>query len=74
MQIPQALTKIVEGNDLTQEEAAEVFRQIMSGETTEGQIGAMLAALRVKGETPAEIAGAAITMRELSTKVRVTSD
>ena len=74
MQIPQALTKIVEGDDLTQEEAAEVFRQIMSGETTEGQIGAMLAALRVKGETPAEIAGAAITMRELSTKVRVTSD
>jgi hypothetical protein len=74
MQIPQALSKIVEGNDLSQEETAEVFRQIMSGEATAGQIGAILAALRVKGETPAEIAGAAITMRDLSTKVPVTSD
>lgn len=74
MQIPQALSKIVEGNDLTQEETTKVFRQIMSGEATASQIGAILAALRVKGETPAEIAGAAITMRELSTKVPVTSE
>jgi anthranilate phosphoribosyltransferase len=45
----------------------------MSGGATPGQIGALLAALRVKGETPEEIAGAALTMRALSTKVPATS-
>ncbi len=74
MQIPQALSAIVEGRDLTQDQTAAVFRQIMSGQATAGQIGAVLAALRVKGETPAEIAGAAIAMRELSTKVPAKSD
>ena len=51
MNIPQALAQIVEGNDLSQDDAAAAFLQIMSGEATPGQIGALLAALRVKGET-----------------------
>ena len=51
-----------------------VFLQIMSGEATPGQIGALLAALRVKGETAEEIAGAALTMRALSTKVPAASE
>lgn len=74
MQIPEALTKIVAGENLSQSDTAAVFQQIMSGEATPGQIGAVLAALRVKGETAEEIAGAALTMRELSTKVAVNSD
>jgi len=74
MNIPQALAQIVEGNDLSQDDAAAVFLQIMSGEATPGQIGALLAALRVKGETAREIAGAALTMRTLSTKVPAVSE
>ena len=61
MNIPEALAHIVEGQNLSQDNAADVFNQIMSGDATPGQIGALLAALRVKGETPEEIAGAAIT-------------
>ena len=73
MNIPDALTQIVAGKNLSQQQAADVFQQIMSGGATPGQIGALLAALRVKGETPEEIAGAALTMRAMSTKVPATS-
>mgnify|MGYP001266458113 CR=1 FL=1 len=73
MNIPDALVQIVAGKNLSQQQAADVFQQIMSGGATPGQIGALLAALRVKGETPEEIAGAALTMRALSTKVPATS-
>ena len=45
----------------------------MTGETTDAQIGAFLAAMRVKGETAEELAGAAETMRSLSSKVPLTS-
>lgn len=74
MDIPTALAKIVDGHNLSQEDTAKVFHQIMSGEATAGQIGAILAALRVKGETPEEIAGAAMTMRALANKVPVKAD
>ena len=74
MDIPTALAKIVDGHNLSQEDTAKVFHQIMSGEATAGQIGAILAALRVKGETPEEIAGAAMTMRALASKVPVKAD
>lgn len=71
MDIKEALERIVAGSDLSQDETASVFHLIMSGEATPAQIGAFLAAIRVKGETPEEIAGAASTMRKLSTKVDV---
>ena len=71
MDIKGALERIVAHGDLSQEESAQVFMQIMSGEATPAQIGAFLAAIRVKGETPAEMAGAATTMRALSTRVEV---
>ena len=73
MDIPAALARIVEGQHLTQDETASVFHQIMSGDATAGQIGAVPAALRVKGESVEELAGAANTMRALSTKVGVTA-
>ena len=71
MNITEALNQLVAGKDLSQTETAGVFQLIMTGEATPAQIGAFLAAIRVKGETPQEIAGAATTMRELSTKVDV---
>ncbi len=71
MNIQDALAKIVEGESLNQTQAAGIFNIIMSGEATPAQIGAFLAAMRVKGETPEELAGAAITMRNLSTRVNI---
>lgn len=71
MDIKGALARIVEGGDLTQDESAAVFQEIMTGVATPAQMGAFLAAIRVKGETPAELAGAALTMRALSTRVAV---
>ena len=73
MQIQTALAKIVESKNLSREESAQVFNLIMTGETTDAQIGAFLAAMRVKGETAEELAGAAETMRSLSSKVPLTS-
>jgi len=61
--IQDALSRLLEGDDLTREESREVMDGIMSGEATPAQIGGFLVALRLKGETPAEIAGAAEAMR-----------
>jgi len=71
MQLEEALGRLAEGHDLSQAETRAVFQQVMSGGATPAQIGGLLMAMRVKGETVAEIAGAAQTMRELSTKVNV---
>ena len=67
--IKEALTKIVGGNDLTMAEAKEVMGEIMQGQATQAQIGAFLAALRMKGETAEEIAGCAQAMRESAIEV-----
>lgn len=52
------------GASLSAEEARGAFTAVMRGEATGVQIAALLAALRVKGETPAEVAGAAEAMRD----------
>jgi anthranilate phosphoribosyltransferase len=69
--IARAIGRVVEGQDLSAQEAADVMRQIMSGEATPAQIGAYLIALRMKGETVDEIAGSARVMREMATPIRV---
>ena len=61
--IQDALARLLEGEDLTREEARAVMDTIMSGEATPGQIGGFLVALRLKGETADEIAGSAEAMR-----------
>ena len=58
-----ALSKVIDGHDLTREEAREAMTTIMSGEATPAQIGGFLVALRAKGETADEIAGCAEAMR-----------
>ena len=74
MKIQQALARVVSGANLEQAEMAAVMRQLMSGDTTDAQIGGLLVALRMKGETTAEIAGAAEVMRELATPVVVSEE
>ncbi len=56
--------KVLEGKNLTIEEATRVMDWIMSGEASEAQIGSYLTALRMKGETIEEITGSAKGMRE----------
>lgn len=74
MDIQQALARVVEGSDLERESMSRVMRQIMAGDATDAQIGALLVALRIKGETIEEIAGAATVMRELATPVLVSEE
>jgi|SRR5680860_167547 len=73
MDIRQAIGRIVDRIDLDGEEMELVMRQIMTGGATPIQIGGFLAGLRTKGETVAEIAAAAKVMRELATRVDVTT-
>ncbi|MFP4053632.1 MAG: anthranilate phosphoribosyltransferase [Phycisphaerae bacterium] len=60
----EVLKKVILGRSLTREEAHRAFEQIMDGAWTEAQIGGFLVALAAKGETPEEIAGGALAMRE----------
>ena len=69
--IREAIEALVAGKSLTMEQAAQAMNEIMSGEATEAQFGAFVTALRLKGETPEEIAGMARIMREKSLHVRV---
>jgi anthranilate phosphoribosyltransferase len=72
--ITQALEKVVNSENLTSEAMRDVMRQIMTGNATQSQIGAFLVALRMKGESIDEIAGAVEVMRELATGVEVTGE
>lgn len=69
--IKEAIAKLVEREDLSTVEAEEAMQEIMRGEATPSQIGAFLAALRMKGETVAEITGCARAMRANALKVAV---
>jgi anthranilate phosphoribosyltransferase len=69
--IKKAIAKVVERENLTEPEMIGVMDQIMSGETTPAQTAAFITALRMKGETVEEIAGAARVMRDRATRIRV---
>ena len=69
--IQAAIAKLAAREDLTEEEAVSVFRVIMRGEASEGQIGALLALIQTKGAALCELTGAARVMREMSTRVEV---
>ncbi|MEJ7790570.1 MAG: anthranilate phosphoribosyltransferase [Gaiellaceae bacterium] len=72
--IQAALADLLEGRNLSRAGAREVMDEIMRGEATPAQIGGFLVALRVKGETAAEIAGCAEAMREHVLPVRPERD
>jgi anthranilate phosphoribosyltransferase len=61
--IQTAIARAVMREDLPRELARTTMEQILSGEATAAQIGALVAALRMKGETPIEIAGMAEALR-----------
>lgn len=67
--IKEAIAKVVDRIDLTEEEMVGVMDEIMSGGATGAQIGAFITAMRMKGETVDEITGAARVMRRKATKV-----
>ena len=67
--IQQAIAKLFNRESLSAEEAEAAMDEIMSGAATPTQIGAYLAALRLKGETPDEIVGSARAMRAKSLRI-----
>ena len=69
--IREAINTLVSGRSLSMDEAASVMREVMDGEATPAQLGAFLTALRIKGETPEEIAGMATIMRKKALRVEV---
>src|SRR3712207_4002208 len=66
--------KVATGASLTREEAALAFDQMMSGEATPSQMGALLMGLRVRGETVDEITGAVSAMRAKMLRVDAPND
>jgi anthranilate phosphoribosyltransferase len=68
------IAKAATGTPLTREEAAQGFDRMMSGEATPSQMGALLMALRVRGETVEEITGAVTVMREKMLRVSAPTD
>ncbi len=68
------IAKIATGATLAREEAAGAFDQMMSGEATPSQMGALLMALRLRGETVDEITGAVATMRSKMLRVAAPPD
>jgi len=71
MDIKDAIAQIVEGQSLSTEDMKAAMQTVMTGEATDAQIGALLIALRMKGESIDEITGAAQVMRDLSASVNV---
>ena len=69
--IKNSIANLVDGNDLSINEAKEVMETIMNGDAPPAQVGAVITALRFKGETPEEIAGMASIMRQKSVSVNI---
>tara|TARA_B100001750_G_C15522146_1_gene612726 strand:+ start:2243 stop:3265 length:1023 start_codon:yes stop_codon:yes gene_type:complete len=72
--IQEAISKLVEGHDISELEAGKVMEEIMTGESLPSQFGAFVTALRIKGETPEEIAGMARVMQSKALQVKLNED
>jgi anthranilate phosphoribosyltransferase len=69
MDVKTAIAEVAARRDLSETDMETVMRSVMAGEATPAQIGALLVALRMKGERVEEIAGAARAMRRYATRV-----
>ncbi len=72
--IRESLKRLIRREDLREEEMAALMGEIMSGNATDAQIGAVMAALATKGETFSELAGAARAMRRKAIRVQTNAD
>ena len=72
--IQAALQRLLDGHDLSRDDARAVMGEVMAGEVTPAQIAGFLVALRAKGETADEIAGCAEAMRAHALEVRPERD
>lgn len=70
----QTLARLVAGESLSEAEAAAALEHVMAGEASDAQIGALLTALRMKGETVDEIVGAVRAMRARVVPIAVDAD
>ncbi len=68
--LKEILTKLIEGRDITADEAEAAMTQIMTGEASEAEIGAFLVAMRIRGEKPDHIEGFARCMRATCVPIR----
>ena len=71
MDIQTAINNVINNIDLNRQDMHSVMQAIMQGNATPAQIGGLLVALRIKGETVDEITAAAEVMRQLAAKVEV---
>jgi len=67
--LQRALVALANRQSLSEQEASDVFGIVMRGEATPAQLGGLLLALRVKGETAEEVAGAARALRAAMIRV-----
>ena len=74
MNINQAIKAVIEKKHLNESDMLDVMNSIMTGQTTDAQIGAFLVGLSMKGETIEEITASAKVMRSLATPVEIKSD
>src|SRR5919201_4733546 len=74
MPLREHIRLAVEGIHLSREQAAKAMDAMLDGSAPVAQMAALLVALRMKGETPDEIAGAAQALRSPATKVEVSKE
>lgn len=72
--LPRALAALAHGHSLDERHTSEVFGVVMRGEATPVQLAALLMALRVKGETAEEVAGAARALRAAMVRVEAAAE
>ena len=73
MNIQQAIKAVIAKKNLNGDQMHDVMNSIMTGQTTDAQIGAFLVGLSMKGETIEEITASAKVMRSLATPVAISS-
>ncbi len=71
MNIQQAIKSVIAKQNLNEDQMHDVMNSIMTGQTTDAQIGAFLIGLSMKGETIEEITASAKVMRALATPVKI---
>ena len=73
MNIQQAIKAVIAKKNLSEDQMHDVMNSIMTGQTTDAQIGAFLVGLSIKGETIEEITASAKVMRSLATPVEISN-